>query len=501
MSLEHTLVAGAEKVRLLREDGVEPYPEHTPPRITIDHALRQFEAGEMAGPIGVAGRLDAKRGHGKVAFGNLSEGEARIQLFLREGHTNPDALGIFRRVDLGDWLWARGPVVRTRTGEVSVDVEDLELLAKIVRPLPDKWKGFKDHESRYRQRHLDLMVNVDSRTAFRTRAAVVRALRGVLDRRGFLEVDTPVLQTLYGGAAARPFTTHHHALDRTLYLRIALELHLKRLLVGGLSKVYEIGKCFRNEGMDRLHNPEFTLLEAYEAFSDREGMMELSEALLRTVALEVTGRTRVSFQDGEIDLEGPYARHTMAELIREHTGLSIFEDTEDDLVEACVRHGLTEIPPAPLRAWLIDKLFSLAVEPNLLQPVFVTNHPIELSPLARHDLEDPRTAARFELFVGGREIVNAYSELNDPAEQRRRMEAQRRLGEAGEGFPVDDDYLRALECGMPPAGGLGLGVDRFVMLLTQQPSIQDVILFPHMRPIAEDGPPIQEVLDDAGQPS
>ncbi|MBN1426342.1 lysine--tRNA ligase [Candidatus Fermentibacteria bacterium] len=481
MGLEETIAVAVEKVDLLRADGIEPYPEHTPPRENVATVLRLFEEGCIEGPIGVAGRLLAKRGHGRLAFGDLVESGAKIQLFLREGTSPQHAMALFGRLDVGDWVWAFGPVVRTRSGEVSIDVQDLRILSKIIRPLPDKWKGFRDQETRYRQRYLDLMVNEESRRTFVQRAAVIRALRDVMDSRGFLEVDTPVLQTLYGGAAARPFTTHHHVLDRELYLRIALELHLKRLLVGGLSKVYEIGKCFRNEGMDRLHNPEFALLEAYEAFSDRDGMMDLAQALLQHTADRVAGTRHISYQGLDIDLDGPFARHSMRDLLMEHAGQDPQDASIDDLTEACVRHGLAELPESPDSAWLVDKLFSLAVEPRLIQPTFVTNHPIEMSPLARPDSADVRTAARFELFVAGRELVNAYSELNEPAEQRRRLEAQRAMGDMGEGYPVDEDFLRALEYGMPPAGGLGLGVDRLVMLLTDQPGIQDVILFPHMR--------------------
>lgn len=496
MGLEETIAASVEKVGVLRADGVEPYPELTPPRIEVGEALQRFEEGRLEGSAGVAGRLVAKRGHGKMAFGDIVESGAKIQLFLREGSSSCEALALFRRLDLGDWVWASGPVVRTRTGEISVDVRDLRLLSKIVRPLPDKWKGFRDQETRYRQRYLDLMVNPESRMVFVRRAAVIRALRDVLDGRGFLEVDTPILQALYGGAAARPFTTHHHVLDRELYLRIALELHLKRLLVGGMPKVYEIGKCFRNEGMDRLHNPEFTLLEAYEAFSDRDGMMDLAQALLQHAADMVSGTRQIAYQGSEINLDGAFTRHSMRDLLVEHAGVDPMNASPGDLVEACVRHGLAEIPGTPGRAWLVDRLFSLAVEPALIQPTFVTGHPIEVSPLARADQADPRIAARFELFVAGREVVNAYSELNEPSEQRRRLEAQRALGEIGEGHPVDEDYLRALEYGMPPAGGLGLGVDRLVMLLTDQPSIQDVILFPHMRPEAAPHLPPQETPDE-----
>ncbi len=493
MGLEQTLAAGIEKVRSLRASGIDPYPEHTPPRITIAEALHLFERGSADQDVGVAGRLVATRPHGKVAFGDVVDGTGKIQLFLRAGHADAGAMELFRRLDVGDWVHALGPLVRTRTGEISVDVRELRLLTKILRPLPDKWRGLKDHEARARQRYLDLLVNPTSRDVFLKRARVVRALRRVLDERGFLEVDTPVLQTLYGGAAARPFVTHHHALDRTLYLRIALELHLKRLLVGGFPKVYEIGKCFRNEGMDRFHNPEFTMLEAYEAFSDRDGMMDLAEALVRGAAEEVMGGTRVVLADREVDLAGPYPRRPMGELLREKVGVDPFETPDDDLVEACVEHGLEDIPPNPPHAWLIDKLFSLAVEPTLIEPTFVTNPPLELSVLARADSSNPRTAARFELYVGGREVVNAYSELNDPLEQRRRLQAQRRLSETGESHPVDEDFLRALEYGMPPAGGLGLGVDRLVMLLAQQQSIQDVILFPHMRPAPDEAVPLEGV--------
>lgn len=483
MGLEQTVRNAAEKVSELRLAGIDPYPEKTPDHVNIRTVVESFEAGTLDGEVGVVGRLSAKRGHGKLSFGDLEDSTGKIQLYLRLDVIGQEGLDLFRELDLGDWVWASGVVVRTKRGEISVSVTKLMLIAKILRPYPDKWKGLKDQESRYRQRHVDLMINPTTRKIFAKRAETIGSLRRTLQRRGFLEVETPILQPIYGGAAARPFETYHHVHDRHLYLRIAVELYLKKLLVGGLERVYEIGRCFRNEGMDRLHNPEFTLLEAYQAFTDMYGMMELAEDLLRSATDDACGTTTITYQGTTIDLGMPFQQASMDELLLEHAGVGVFSADENVLLDACTRAGLEEIPPKPSRSWLIDKLFSLAVEPRLMQPTFVVGQPVGMSPLARASSNDKRLASRFELFVAGREIVNAYSELNDPLEQRDRLERQREVTEGDDRHPVDESFLTALEYGMPPAGGLGLGVDRLVMLLTDMASIQDVLLFPQMRPI------------------
>jgi lysyl-tRNA synthetase class 2 len=486
MGLEQTVQNAAEKVNELRLAGIDPYPEKTPEHLSIRTVLESFEAGTLDGEVGVVGRLSAKRGHGKVSFGDLEDSTGKIQLYLRLDVLGQEGLDLFGKLDLGDWVWASGVVVRTKRGEVSVSVTKLVLIAKILRPFPDKWKGLKDQESRYRQRYVDLMINPNTKEVFAKRAKIIGSLRHTLHSRGFLEVETPMLQPIYGGAAARPFETYHHVHERQLYLRIAVELSLKKLLVGGMERVYEIGRCFRNEGMDRLHNPEFTLLEAYQAFTDMHGMMELAEELIRSAAHEACGTTMITYQGAEIDFRGPFQHETMGELLLEHAGFDALSADEDILLDACKRAGLEETPPKPTRVWLLDKLFSLCVEPRLVQPTFVVGQPIEMSPLARMSTKNRRLASRFELFAAGREIVNAYSELNDPLEQRDRLEQQRQVVPGDDRHPVDESFLTALEYGMPPAGGLGLGVDRLVMLLTDMPSIQDVLLFPQMRPIVKD---------------
>lgn len=486
MGLEQTVRNAAEKVKELRLAGIDPYPEKTPERVSITEVLASFEAGVLDGEVGVVGRLTAKRGHGRVSFGDLDDGTGKIQLYFRLDIIGQEGLDLFGKLDLGDWVWAFGEVVRTKRGEISVSVAKLMLIAKTLRPYPDKWKGLKDQESRYRQRYVDLMINPTTRRVFTKRAEIIGSLRRTLHRRGFLEVETPMLQPIYGGAAARPFETYHNVHDRRLYLRIAVELYLKKLLVGGMERVYEIGRCFRNEGMDRLHNPEFTLLEAYQAYSDMYGMMELAEDLVRTAADEACGTTAIQYQGTRIDFGGPFQTRSMDELFLEYVGSDVVSADDDTILERCEQVGLKEIPPKPSRIWLLDKLFSLVVEPQLVQPTFVVGQPIGMSPLARASSNDSRLAARFELFVSGREIVNAYSELNNPLEQRERLEKQRQATQTDERHPVDEDFLTALEYGMPPAGGLGLGVDRLVMLLTDMPSIQDVLLFPQMRPTMKD---------------
>ncbi|HUF12252.1 MAG TPA: lysine--tRNA ligase [Longimicrobiales bacterium] len=503
---DHVLASRHEKLAELIRRGVPPYAYRYAASHDTAAARALFEAAEGdgtlaadgAGPeVDLAGRLVAWRSHGKSAFGDLSDRAGRIQLYFRKDALGEDAFGLLDLLDLSDWIGARGRLFRTRAGEITVRVERFELLAKSLRPLPlgkeevdvatgerRVHSGFADVEQRYRQRYVDLAVNPDIRETFVRRAAIVRALREFLDARGFLEVETPVLQPVYGGATARPFQTHHNALDIPLYLRIADELYLKRLIVGGLGRVYEIGKDFRNEGIDRTHNPEFTMLEFYQAFADYEEMMELVEALLRHVAAAaLDGSLETEYQGERIDFARPFARVPYMEALRSATGVNAIDASEAELRRALERAGGVAEADAT-RPKLIDELFKETVEASLVQPTFVLDYPIELSPLAKPRRDDPRLVERFELFVAGRELANAFSELNDPFDQRRRMDEQAGLRERGdaEAQGVDEDYLRALEYGMPPTGGVGIGVDRLCMLLTDQASIRDVLLFPTMRP-------------------
>ena len=489
-----------QKIEALRERGIAPYAYAFDRTHSAAEALAAFEeAGEDAGvDVRVAGRIVSWRKMGKTTFAHIADASGRIQLFLRRDELGDEAYGDLKLLDLGDWVGAEGALFRTRTGEVSVRALRLELLAKTARPLPygkeevdpetgerTVHSGFADREQRYRQRYLDLAVNPEIAEVVRQRAAVIRSLRDFLDDRGFVEVETPVLQPIYGGASARPFVTHHNALDMPLYLRIADELYLKRLIVGGLERVYEIAKNFRNEGLSRFHNPEFTMLEFYAAFLDYEDVMLLAEEMVAEVAEKATGGAPVRFGDHEIDFSPPFRRITMLDALREMGDIDVAELGEQALRERVISLGMDRAEAARLgRGALIDELFGELVEPKLIQPTFITDYPREMSPLAKPKRGNETLTERFELIVAGKEIANAYSELNDPFDQRERLEAQAALRSAGdeEAQPIDEDYLRALEYGMPPTGGLGLGVDRLVMILTGQPSIRDVILFPTMRP-------------------
>jgi len=492
-----------EKLERLRARGVEPYAYGYAVTHTAAEARALLEAAEEddaldeegRGPsVRLGGRLVGFRIHGKATFADLADRTGKIQLFFRENDLGEDTYDLLDLLDLGDWLGVEGRVLRTRMGEPSVRVSSFRLLAKSLRPLPVGKEetsetgervvhhGFADIEQRYRRRYADLAVHPEVREVFVKRAGVIAALRRFLDDRGFVEVETPVLQPLYGGASARPFTTYHNALDLDLYLRIADELYLKRLIVGGLERVYEIGKDFRNEGIDRTHNPEFTMLEFYQAFADYEDMMALVEEMVAEVTRTVTGGTTVTYGDVVLDLEPPYERLPYLD------GLARYGDVDaaapDDVLRERVRALGADEADALNRGQLLDVLFKELVEPHLVQPVFVVDYPRELSPLAKPKRGEPTLTERFELIVVGRELANAFSELNDPVDQRDRLEAQARLREAGdeEAQTLDEDFLRALEYGMPPTGGVGIGVDRLVMLLTDQASIRDVILFPTMRP-------------------
>jgi lysyl-tRNA synthetase class 2 len=433
--------------------------------------------------VRLAGRVMALRLHGKTAFANLQDGSGQIQLHARVDVLGEPAYGLFTSLDLGDFIGVAGHVCRTRRGEVTLAVEEFVPLAKSLRPLPEKWHGLTDIELRYRQRYVDLIVNPRVKQVFETRSRVVQAIRGFLTARGFLEVETPILQSIPGGANARPFITHHHALDMDLYLRIAEELHLKRLIVGGFEKVFELGRVFRNEGISIKHNPEYTLLEVYQAYVDYQEIMRLTEELFAAVAREVLGTTKVTFQGVELDLTPPWPRRSMLDAIRATTGVDFREIREDAAAGEAVRKLGLEPDKLPNRGKLIQAVFEAFVEPTLIQPVFIIGHPVEVSPLAKRKPDDPTLSERFEAYVNTWEMANAFSELNDPLDQRERFLAQARAREKGdeEAQYLDEDFLNALEIGMPPTGGLGVGVDRLVMILTDSPSIRDVLLFPHLR--------------------
>ena len=487
--LDDLIATRRAKVAELRDAGVDPYPVTFAPTHTLAQvrdAYGHLEAGAESGErASVAGRVVNQRDMGKLRFLVLREEGVDLQLLCPVKALDEPSRELIERLDPGDWLGAEGEVLVSRRGELSVKPATLTLLAKGLRPIPSDWYGLTDTEQRFRQRELDLVVNADARRVFEIRAEVLRALRAEMEDREFTEVETPMLHPIPGGAAAKPFVTHHNALDTDLYLRIAPELYLKRLIAGGMRRVFEINRSFRNEGMSTRHNPEFTMLESYEAYADYHDVMELTEALLRRAAESAVGTTELSYQGRPVSLQGPFRRATLLELVREALGepdLS-YDDDLASVQAACDRHGVHYED-----AWgvgkLVLELFEAHVEPSLWEPTFVLDYPIEVSPLARRHRREPHVTERFELIVTGREIANAFSELTDPDDQRLRFEAQARARAAGdqEAMVVDESYLRAMELGMPPTGGLGVGVDRVVMLLADVTNIRDVILFPTLRP-------------------
>lgn len=433
--------------------------------------------------VRVAGRVMAKRDQGKLAFLELRDTTGDIQLFCRVNTLGDDAFAGIKDIDVGDWIGVHGTMMRTRRGQLSVLVDSFELLSKSLRPLPEKFHGLADKETRYRQRYVDLVMNPEVRSTFEKRFKIIAAIRRYMEDQGFYEVETPILHPILGGANARPFVTHHNALDKDLYLRIATELHLKRLLVGGFEKVFEIGRQFRNEGMDPYHNPEFTTMEAYQAFSDLEGMMDLTQGYVQAAAQAACGTLRITYQGQDADLSGEWPRRPMMELASEGAGEDVsFSRTHEELVEILERHG-GHAEDAWGKGKLIAEIFEKVAEASLIQPTFVIDHPLEVSPLAKRKADDENVTERFELFICGHEYANAFSELNDPVDQAERFRAQVEAKNRGddEAMGYDEDYVRALEYGMPPAGGVGVGIDRLVMLLSDAPSIRDVLLFPHMR--------------------
>lgn len=483
-------VFAARKAKLdeIRARGEQPYKSRFDRTHTAADLRRLYEGlapgSDTADAVTVAGRLVAKRDQGKIVFLVIRDAGVDLQLFCRLNVLGETGFSRIAELDLGDWIGAAGTVLRTRRGELSVLPTQVTLLAKSLRPLPEKFHGLSDTETRYRQRYVDLIVNPEVRATFEKRFAIIAAVRRYMGEQGFMEVETPMLHPIPGGATARPFVTHHNTLDMELYLRIAPELYLKRLLVGGFSKVFELNRSFRNEGISVRHNPEFTMLEAYQAFTDLSGMMDLTEGIVATAAQAVLGTCGIEYQGVSIDLTPPWPRRTMLELTSEAAGEEVsFAVADAHLRSLCERHGVP-VEPSWGKGKLISELYEKLVEGKLIQPTFVTEYPLEVSPLARKKPDDPDFTERFELIIAGRELANAFSELVDPVDQRERFAEQMRAKGAGddEAMGYDEDYLRAMEYGMPPAGGLGIGIDRLVMLLTDSASIRDVLLFPHMRP-------------------
>jgi lysyl-tRNA synthetase class 2 len=498
-SLEEQRRIRADKVAALRAEGVDPYPDRFARTATAASLHERFGALEPGTETGVtesvAGRVMLRRNMGKLIFLTVRDATGDLQLFVSKADLGDAGFAAVAEIDLGDWVGAHGEVITTRKGELSVKVASLQLLTKALRPLPDKWRGLSDTDTRYRQRYVDLIVNEEARHTFRVRHQAIRSLRRQLDDEGFVEVETPVLQIEAGGATARPFVTHHNALDQTMYLRIALELHLKRLVVGGIERVYEIGRVFRNEGISTRHNPEFTMVEVYWALANYDDMISLTERMICRAAADATGGYDVAHPDREgarIDLTPPWPRRKITELIADHTGETV--SVHDDLAALRATCDRLEVP---YESWwgpgkLVYAIFDKKVEDRLGhdRPMFAYEYPTEVSPLAKPSPGDPDNTDRFELFIGGKELANGYSELNDPVRQRRMFEFEVAAAEHGDdeaARTVDEDYLRALEFGLPPTGGLGIGIDRVAMLLSGQPSIREVILFPTLRPeTAED---------------
>ena len=480
-----------DKLTELRSRGIDPYPARCKRSHTNAEAVSLLEKQEKDGieaiEVSVTGRIMANRGMGKLAFINLVDGSGKIQLFVNKPQLSESSADLLKDLDIGDFIGASGKVIRTRTGEPSVDVRELTLLVKSLQPLPEKWHGLHDTEKRYRQRYIDLIANPEVKEIFHKRSRVVTAIRKYMDGQGFVEVETPMLQPSAGGALARPFITHHNALGCDFYLRIALELHLKRLIVGGFDRVYEIGRVFRNEGIDTKHNPEFTLMECYQAYADYNDVMRLVEEMISGVVKEVAGDYRIPFGQDTLDFTPPWPRLDLRQAVLDKSGIDYDRFPNTASLAAEMRQKGIDFDPSRDRGRLIDDLLSTFVEPTLKNPTFLVNYPIEMSPLAKNRPSDSRTVERFEAYAGGTEIANAFSELNDPLEQERRFAGQLEsrvdtcVARTEEVEVIDEDFVTALEYGMPPTGGLGIGIDRIVMLVTNQQSIREVILFPALK--------------------
>ncbi len=498
MSLDdEQVVQRKEKLAELQAAGADPFAIHRFDRthVATEVVAQLEEIEKLAGEdeidwheagfeACVAGRLMAVRNQGKSVWADLHDGSGKIQIWIGKNQIGDEAFEEFGDLDIGDIIGVRGEAFRTRRGEPTVKAAEFELLSKSLRPLPEKFHGLQNVQMRYRRRYLDLIMNAETRDIFAKRTRMVQAIRDFFNARGYQEVETPMLQPLYGGANARPFETHHNALDLDMYLRIAPELYLKRLIAGGMERVFEVGRVFRNEGIDARHNPEFTILEAYEAYTDYEGMMDIFEGLVPAMAMAVNGSLQINYRDNDIDLTPPWNRIVLTDAIKDATGIDFMTlETDDDARRACTDLDLGDMQKDSWSA-LLDKTFDRYVAPDLIQPTFVINHPVRVSPLAKRLPGAPELTARFEPFIGGDEIGNAFSELNDPIDQRARFEAQVREGIAGddEAHPLDEDYLLAMEYGLPPTGGMGMGIDRVLMMLTGCTNLREVILFPQLRP-------------------
>ncbi|MFC4323905.1 lysine--tRNA ligase [Litchfieldia salsa] len=487
--LNDQFIVRREKLNSLRDKGLDPFGKrfdrtHTSKElIDLYDGIEKEDLDQKEITVTIAGRIKTKRGKGKAGFTHIQDLTGQIQLYIRQDAVGEEQYDVFNTADLGDIVGVTGNVFKTKVGELSIKVESFELLSKSLRPLPEKFHGLKDVEQRYRQRYLDLIMNPESKDTFILRSKIIRSMRRYLDDHGYLEVETPMMHSIPGGASARPFVTHHNALDIPLYMRIAIELHLKRLIVGGLEKVYEIGRVFRNEGVSTRHNPEFTMIELYEAYADYKDIMSLTENLVAHIAQDVLGTTTVQYGDYEIDLKPEWTRLHMVDAIKEHTGVDFWKEMSVEEARQLAKDHGVEINNNMQYGHIVNEFFEQKVEEKLIQPTFIFGHPVEISPLAKKNPEDERFTDRFELFIVAREHANAFTELNDPIDQRQRFEAQIQEREQGndEAHMMDDDFIEALEYGMPPTGGLGIGIDRLVMLLTNSPSIRDVLLFPQMR--------------------
>ncbi|WP_377863640.1 lysine--tRNA ligase [Bacillus sp. R86525] len=487
--LNDQLLVRREKLHNLREQGIDPFGKRfertnsTTDLVSLYGEFSKEELEEKEITVSIAGRIMTKRGKGKAGFAHIQDLQGQVQIYVRKDTVGDEEYELFTTADLGDLVGIEGKVFKTNVGELSVKAIGFTLLTKSLRPLPDKYHGLKDVEQRYRQRYLDLITSMESRETFVTRSKIIREMRRYLDDNGYLEVETPMMHAIAGGASARPFTTHHNALDMELYMRIAIELHLKRLIVGGLEKVYEIGRVFRNEGVSTRHNPEFTMIELYEAYADYNDIMKLTENMVAHIAKKVLGTTTIQYGDYEINLEPEWTRLHMVDAIKQHSGADFWNPMSVEEARELAKEHNVEIKDTMEVGHIINEFFEQKVEDKLIQPTFIYGHPVEISPLAKKNDEDPRFTDRFELFIVAREHANAFTELNDPIDQKERFEAQLKEREQGndEAHMMDDDYIEALEYGMPPTGGLGIGIDRLVMLLTNAPSIRDVLLFPAMR--------------------
>ncbi|EEM13205.1 Lysyl-tRNA synthetase [Bacillus pseudomycoides] len=487
--LNDQLLVRREKLHNLREQGIDPFGKRFERTNSTEELLNLYgefskeELEEKGISVSIAGRIMTKRGKGKAGFAHIQDLHGQVQIYVRKDAVGDEQYELFNTADLGDLVGIEGKVFKTNVGELSVKATGFTLLTKALRPLPDKYHGLKDVEQRYRQRYLDLITSMESRETFVTRSKIIREMRRYLDDNGYLEVETPMMHAIAGGASARPFITHHNALDMELYMRIAIELHLKRLIVGGLEKVYEIGRVFRNEGVSTRHNPEFTMIELYEAYADYKDIMKLTENMIAHIAKRVLGTTTIQYGEQEINLEPEWTRLHMVDAIKQYSGADFWSPMSVEEARALAKEHGVEIKDTMEVGHIINEFFEQKVEEKLIQPTFIYGHPVEISPLAKKNDEDPRFTDRFELFIVAREHANAFTELNDPIDQKERFEAQLKEREQGndEAHMMDDDYIEALEYGMPPTGGLGIGIDRLVMLLTNAPSIRDVLLFPAMR--------------------